>query len=61
MHFDVQTFFSKKTSVSANVIYVCSFVEGDVGCFFRDIFNFVIILAWNQDGKCYQGVNLAFC
>ena len=38
-------------SVFGNVDVFGFLLEGDFGCFLRDFFRFVIILAWNRDGK----------
>ena len=34
-----------------------AFLEGGFGCFLTDFFGVVIILAWNPDEKCCQGLN----
>ena len=39
----------KSVLVQCDVFFI--FPEGDFGCFLRDFFGFVRILAWNRDGK----------
>ena len=36
---------------------VWTFLEGEFGCFRRDFYEFVRILAWNRDEKCCQDPN----
>ena len=36
---------------------VGTFGEGDFGCFLKEFYGFVIIVARNPDEKCCQGVN----
>ena len=45
-----------------DVLYLLGvFSEGGFGCFRREFYGFVLILARNPDEKCCQGVNSAFC
>ena len=45
--------FSKQKPVSEN----STFFECDFGCFLRDFWKCVRILAWSKDGKCCQALN----
>ena len=49
--------FSNTKSVFRKFDVFFNFVEGDFGCFRRDFCKFVRILAWNRDGKWWEGVN----
>ena len=51
--------FSQEIGFQKNCRF-CTFPESDVGRFLRDVFNVVRILAWNKDGKWWEGHNYAF-
>ena len=49
--------FPTTKSVFGNVCVFGRFLEGDVGRFRREFCEFVRILAWNRDGKWWEGHN----
>ena len=49
--------FPTKISFQKIWRFFLAFWEGGFGCFLKDFFGFVKMLAWNRDGKCCQGVN----
>ena len=56
--FDERVFRQKSVFRNVDVVWLFGdFVEGGFGCFRRDFYGFVIILARNPDEKCCQGVN----
>ena len=56
--FDETVFQQKSVFIKFGVFCLLgTFWEDGFGCFRKDFYGFVIILARNPDGKCCQGVN----